>query len=164
MGDYIWKDVVGYMDANYRTIARAESRAVGGFSFGGQGALSLGLTHPEVFRVVGAHSPSLRGADGSIGFMDDWNWYNQFDPIWQVQTTDQARKIALWIDVATEDDKVRKCGPESDRCVESFHALLVSKGVAHEWRDRWPGSHEGSYWMAHLPDYLAWYSSVLVAQ
>ena len=163
-GDYIWKDVVNYIDSNYRTIARRESRAIGGFSFGGQGALSLALAHPEVFKVVGGHSPSLRGADGSIGFMNDPKWYDAFDPIWLVQNTDHARELAIWMDVATGDDKVRDCGEGSDRCVEAFHALLVSKGIPHAWQDQWPGPHEGTYWQGHLSDYLAWYSSQLVGE
>jgi enterochelin esterase-like enzyme len=163
-GDYIWKDVVNYIDSNYRTIPRRESRAIGGFSFGGQGALSLALTHPEVFKVVGGHSPSFRGADNSISFMNDWNWFNQFDPIWLTQNTDHAKQLSLWLDVATGDDKVRTCGAGSDRCVEAYHTLLVDKGIPHEWHDTWPGPHEGTYWQGHLPDYLAWYSSQLIGQ
>jgi len=86
-GDYIWQDVVNYVDKNYRTIPQRTSRAIGGFSLGGQGALSLALTHPEVFAMVGAHSPSFRGADGSIPYINDWNWFNPFDPIWLVKNT-----------------------------------------------------------------------------
>lgn len=163
-GDYIWKDVVNYVDSNYRTIAQRQSRAIGGFSFGGQGALSLGLTHPEVFAVVGAHSPSLRAADGSIASMNDPNWYDRFDPIWLVENTGSARQLAIWMDVAFGDDKVRECGPESDRCVEAFHTLLVEKGIPHEWHDQWPGPHELTYWQGHLDDYLTWYSAHLIGQ
>ncbi len=163
-GDYIWKDVVDYIDANYRTVPRREARAIGGFSFGGQGALSLGLTHPEVFKIIGANSPSFRGADGSIGFLNDWNWFNQFDPIWLAENTQSWKELAIWMDVAASDDQVRNCGANSDRCVEAFHTLLVSKGVPHEWHDNWAGSHDGTYWQAHLPDYLAWYSSQFLAQ
>lgn len=163
-GDYIWKDLVNYVDTNFRTIARRESRAIGGFSFGGQGALSLSLTHPDVFKVVGAHSPSFRAADGSIGFMNDPEWYNQFDPIWLVKNKTSASQLTIWMDVATGDDKVRNCGPGSDRCVEAFHDLLAAKGIAHEWHDQWAGPHEGSYWQEHLPDYMAWYSAHLMGQ
>ncbi len=163
-GDFIWSDTVKYVDTNYRTLPARESRAIGGFSYGGQGALSLALMHPEVFRVVGGHSPSFRGADGSIGFINDWNWFNQFDPIWLVQNTTHAQQLAIWLDVASGDDKVRECGQGSDRCVEAFHALLNSKGIAHEWHDQWPGPHELSYWESHVPDYMAWYSSQLVGQ
>ncbi|MEW5719654.1 MAG: alpha/beta hydrolase-fold protein, partial [Chloroflexota bacterium] len=48
-GDYVWRDVVEYVDANYRTLPRGASRAIGGLSSGGQSALMLALTHPKVF-------------------------------------------------------------------------------------------------------------------
>lgn len=161
-GDYIWRDVVNYVDSNYRTVPRRESRAIGGYSFGGQGALSLSLTHPEVFKVVGAHSPSFRGADGSLPMITDWNWFNQFDPIWLVQNTNNARQLTIWMDVALNDVTARNCGPGSDRCVMAFHNLLVAKGIAHDWHGDWTGTHEGyTYWMYHISDYLQWYSSKL---
>ena len=164
-GDYIWQDVVNYVDANYRSLPRRESRVIGGFSLGGQGALSLSLAQPQVFKIVGAHSPSFRGADGSIPYINDWNWFNPFDPIWLVRNTNNARELTLWLDVAYGDDKVRDCGEGSDRCVMAFHDLLVSKNISHEWHDTWPGNHEGySYWSPHLPDYLRWYSSKLAGQ
>ena len=163
-GDYIWKDVVRYVDSAYRTLPRRESRAIGGFSFGGQGAFSLGLTHPEVFKAVGGHSPSFRQADGAIDFMNDPNWFNQFDAVWLVKNTDAAKQLSIWMDVAVGDDKVRNCGEGSDHCVEAFHALLAAQGIAHAWQDQWPGPHEGSYWQGHLPDYMAWYSSQLIGE
>ncbi|MBM3127846.1 MAG: hypothetical protein FJ009_04325 [Chloroflexi bacterium] len=164
-GDYIWQDVVNYVDKNYRTIPNRASRAIGGFSLGGQGALSLSLSHPEIFSVVGAHSPSFRGADGSIPYINDWNWFNQFDPIWLVKNTNNARELTLWLDVASGDDKVRECGAGSDRCVLAFHDLLVAKNIPHEWRGDWSGSHEGfTYWARHIGDYLRWYSAQVVGQ
>ncbi len=161
-GDYIWQDVVSYTDASFRTLQQPQSRAIGGFSLGGQGALSLALNHPDVFKIVGAHSPSFRGADGSIPFINDWNYFNQYDPIWLVQNKDTASRLAIWLDVGMDDDKVRKCGPGSDRCVEAFHELLAARSIPHEWHGSWPGPHEGAYWAAHIPEYLAWYSSQLV--
>lgn len=164
-GDAIWADAVNYVDANYRTLRQVSSRAIGGFSLGGQGALSLALLHPEVFKIVGGHSPSFRGADGSIPFIDDWNYFNQFDPIWLVENTDTGRQLTLWMDVGTDDDRVRNCGPGSNRCVEAFHELLLARGMPHDWHDTWPGPHEGTaYWGPHIPDYLIWYSSKLAAQ
>ena len=52
-GDYVWKDVVNYADATYRTLTGRESRAIGGLSAGGQAAYALALTHPDVFSIAG---------------------------------------------------------------------------------------------------------------
>jgi S-formylglutathione hydrolase FrmB len=45
-GDYIAQDLVRYVDSNYRTLPDRSSRAIGGLSAGGQGALTAAFTHP----------------------------------------------------------------------------------------------------------------------
>ena len=55
--DYIFRDLVGYIDANYRTIARPESRGIAGHSMGGYGAVVLGMKHADVFGALYALSP-----------------------------------------------------------------------------------------------------------
>jgi len=57
--DYIVKDLLGHVDANYRTIARREGRAINGLSMGGFGGLMLGLKHPDMFCSIGSHSGAL---------------------------------------------------------------------------------------------------------
>jgi enterochelin esterase-like enzyme len=156
-GDYIWKDVVGYIDANYRTLPQRASRAIGGLSAGGQAAFMLALTHPEVFSIAGGHSLSLRGADGSIPFFGTRNYFKQYDPAWLVENTDTWRKLTLWIDVGADDHQWG--GP-----IHDFHALLVASHVPHDWIDTWPGDHDNNYWSAHIIDYLNWYASKLVGQ
>jgi putative tributyrin esterase len=54
--DFVVKDLVSYIDANYRTIASRQGRAVAGVSMGGWGAMLLGLKHHPVFGSVGAMS------------------------------------------------------------------------------------------------------------
>ena len=53
---YVIRDVVGYVDAAYPTIAREGGRAVLGKSSGGFGAIHLALTHPGVFCAFASHS------------------------------------------------------------------------------------------------------------
>jgi S-formylglutathione hydrolase FrmB len=53
---YTVRDVVGFLDANYRTIAREGGRAVFGKSSGGFGSLHLCLEHPGVFAAFASHS------------------------------------------------------------------------------------------------------------
>ncbi len=57
--DAIIKDVVGHVDANFRTIAKREGRAINGLSMGGYGGLMLGLKHPDMFCAIGSHSGAI---------------------------------------------------------------------------------------------------------
>jgi S-formylglutathione hydrolase FrmB len=57
--DHIIQDVIGHVDANYRTIARREGRAIAGLSMGGFGALALGLRHSPLFISLGSTSGAL---------------------------------------------------------------------------------------------------------
>jgi S-formylglutathione hydrolase FrmB len=58
---YIASELVDYVDANYRTIASPQSRAIAGISMGGRIATMTALQHPQRFGIVGAFSAALRG-------------------------------------------------------------------------------------------------------
>jgi S-formylglutathione hydrolase FrmB len=57
--DYLVKDLIGHIDATYRTIAHREGRAINGLSMGGYGGIMLGLRHPDLFCSIGSHSGAL---------------------------------------------------------------------------------------------------------
>ncbi len=65
--DYVTRDVVGYVDAHYRTLASAASRGITGHSMGGYGALMLAFRHPDVFSNVYGMSPCCTILDADIG-------------------------------------------------------------------------------------------------
>lgn len=54
---YLTVDAVDFVDHEYRTLARAGSRAVLGQSSGGIGALTAALLRPDVFGAFAAHAP-----------------------------------------------------------------------------------------------------------
>jgi pimeloyl-ACP methyl ester carboxylesterase len=62
--DYIVRDVVGYVDSHYRTLAQVESRGITGHSMGGFGALNIAMRHPDVFSAVYSMSPGLFDENG----------------------------------------------------------------------------------------------------
>lgn len=66
--DFTTKDLVSYIDRNYRTLGQASSRGIAGYSMGGYGALKLGMKHPETYSAVYAMNPGVLGwaADLSI--------------------------------------------------------------------------------------------------
>jgi enterochelin esterase-like enzyme len=53
---FLAKDLVGYVDSHYRTIANRASRGLAGHSMGGYGTLRLGMKHPEVYSSIYAMS------------------------------------------------------------------------------------------------------------
>ncbi len=55
--DFTVYDVVSYVDKNFRTIAKRESRGITGHSMGGAGALKIAMHHPEIFSSVYALNP-----------------------------------------------------------------------------------------------------------
>ncbi|WP_457940336.1 alpha/beta hydrolase [Mesorhizobium sp. 10J20-29] len=69
--DYIADDLVGHVDAEFRTIAREGSRAVVGHSMGGYGALHLAISRPGVFSVIWSMSPCCLAATDDFGFGND---------------------------------------------------------------------------------------------
>ncbi|MCE2594385.1 effector binding domain-containing protein [Motilimonas cestriensis] len=86
--DYILKDVIPYVEANYRTN---QQRGIAGSSMGGYGALNFAINYPELFSGVYAMSPALVGehwlsnmktdaqlADINAGLSkpkDQWSWW-----------------------------------------------------------------------------------------
>lgn len=151
-GDYVTYDVVNTIDQRYRTLARPESRAIGGLSMGGLGALNLAFQHPDVFGVVGGHSPSVRlKPDPMLWFLkgDDF-WKN--NPVWLAHHQPGLERLKIWIDDGSEDVWLPN--------IEAVHDALLEEGLHPSWHV-FPGPHEAEYWIEHLPDYLRFYGAAL---
>jgi len=54
---FITRELVEYVDAHYRTLARPESRGLAGHSMGGYGTMRLAMKAPGVFSSIYAMSP-----------------------------------------------------------------------------------------------------------
>lgn len=52
--DYFVRDLVPYIDANFRTIPHRHARAVDGFSLGGFQSIKIAAQHPELFCSAGS--------------------------------------------------------------------------------------------------------------
>lgn len=72
--DFITKDLVSYIDNNYRTIKNSKSRGLSGHSMGGFGAINIGMKYSEIFGYVYSMNPGLFNEDGlekAIFFNED---------------------------------------------------------------------------------------------
>ncbi len=135
-GDRLVNLVVPSIDANYRTLADAPHRAVGGLSRGGGWAVHMFLTEYTMFGVVGLHSPVVFDGDASnlektIAGMPAGSWPR------------------LWIDGGDQDSGLSG--------IRWFEGLLTEYGVPHTFR-LYTGDHSEPYWTAHIEEYLTWYT------
>jgi S-formylglutathione hydrolase FrmB len=152
-GDYVTRDLRRQVDATYRTLPDASHRAIGGLSMGGAGALQLAFNHPDIFGVVGAHSPSLHLDDGTFAAIyGTGSDFEQREPMDLASSAPDIEALKIWIDVGEEDPWL-----ERD---EVLHDRLVERGIAHNWNVQ-AGGHDGDYWTQSLPAYLHFYDSVL---
>ena len=65
--DFTSKELVNFIDDNFRTLAKRGSRGLAGHSMGGFGAIKLGMLYPAVFSSIYALSPALLGLEKDIG-------------------------------------------------------------------------------------------------
>jgi len=56
--DFVTRDLVHCIDAEYRTIPNRTSRGIAGHSMGGHGAIRLAMKHPELHSALYAMSPA----------------------------------------------------------------------------------------------------------
>ncbi len=54
--DYIIKEIVPFVDSNFKTLNKPASRCIIGKSSGGYGAMWLAMRHPDIFGLMATHS------------------------------------------------------------------------------------------------------------
>jgi enterochelin esterase-like enzyme len=151
-GDYVVQDLVAHVDGTYRTLPLGPRRAIGGLSMGGSGGLVHAFTHPTIFGVVGAHSPSMREDNSVVTILGRGAEFAARDPVSLARTAAGIERVRIWIDLGTED----QFRPRA----EALQAALRERGVPHQWTV-WPGYHSEEYWTEHVPDYVRYYGQAL---
>ena len=81
------KELVAYVDKNYRTLATRESRGIAGHSMGGYGAFKIGMLHPEVFSSIYALSPGLVAMVKEFGSNS-----NSYKEVQSIKTVEELKK------------------------------------------------------------------------
>ena len=139
--EYKFEDVfiqllIPQIDATYRTLTDVSQRAIGGLSRGGAWAIRLGTRHPNIFGIIGGHSPAIFYAD------------MQTLP-GRVLSIPSDQLPRIWLDAGDSDSEYET--------VTSFEQFLSKNNIPHEWHE-YVGWHEEAYWSAHVEEYLRWYA------
>lgn len=182
---YMVQDLIGWVDATYRTIATRDGRGIAGLSMGGFGALQLALRHQDLFAAAASHSGidallyagPVPYAKGTVQLVKDprgWGahvgrigpWVRAiFGPAlarWQAHdpaslaTALAPGKLALYLDCGTEDEFMLQHG------AAYLHDVLADRGIEHTYFIG-PGQHDFAFWGPRLPHSLAFFREHLTA-
>lgn len=127
-------------DTGYCLWGAPDGRAIGGISRGGFWAFSIAMRHPDYFTALGGHSPHF----------DPDHVGPDVNPLSLAASTALLKSgLRIWMDNAAMDP----VGPMVERMAETLEA----RGVGHDYVIHPTGTHEMPYWMAHVPEYLAFY-------
>jgi enterochelin esterase-like enzyme len=125
--DFLARDLVAYVDANYRTVASPAARAIAGLSMGGMYASSTGLRYPHVFGNVGAFSAAAaRTATDAAAASDAMPYF--------------------YLSCGTLDNLL----PAS----RQLRALVKERNLPHEYHEIPGFDHSWSFWDPQIDHYF----------
>jgi enterochelin esterase-like enzyme len=137
-GDDLIKDLMPQVEASFRTINRADSRAMAGLSMGGSHTIRYGLTHPELFHYVGVFSMGL----GMGANRDDVARYEAAN---EAALKRGAREFKLvYYAMGKEDFLYATVAPT--------RAMLDRQGIRHVFNES-GGGHTWINWRRYLNDF-----------
>ena len=142
---FVSKELIAYIDANFKTRKDSKARAVTGNSMGGHGAMYLAFRHQDVFGNVGAMSGGvdIRPFPGNWHISKRLGTIEEYPENWEKNTvinlTHLLKPGSLNI--------IFDCG-SGDFFYEvncNLHKKLLAEKIPHEFISR-PGGHNWPYW------------------
>ncbi len=157
--DFFFKELIPYIEKQYRTKTDKRSRAIAGLSMGGGGTFVYALHHPEMF----SSACPLSAYVGPFNLEDTkrmmlrnntdltdstvTNYFNRYSVLPLVNNMpDEQKKAVRWYIDCGDDDFLY----EGNALV---HIAMRKKDIPHEYRVR-NGGHTWTYWRASLPKVL----------
>ncbi|MCX6138177.1 MAG: alpha/beta hydrolase-fold protein [Ignavibacteriales bacterium] len=152
--DYMVKELIPYIDQNYRTIPTRWHRGVDGFSLGGYTSMNLATKHPDMFASAGGYDGTLMWLDfddpSSSNPNDDmYLTDSMFDPLFgkprdipYAKRYNPANNIAYASPAAlTQLKRIRfmlhsgATGASNRTVTQHVVDLLAVKGIVNEFAD-----------------------------
>lgn len=142
---YISKELIGYIDSHYATIANRYGRAITGLSMGGHGALYLAFKHLDLFGAAGSMSGGvdLRPFPDSFGIEQVLGKYSEYPQRWEQNSVInmvyllKPNSLAITFDCGSSDFLFA--------ANKALHEKLLERNIPHDFTVR-PGAHTWDYW------------------
>lgn len=154
---FVAKELVEWVDANYPTQQRRESRAITGLSMGGHGALWLSTRHKDTFGAAGSTS----GGVDIRPFPKSWEMEKMLGKEKKFPERWESHTVMTVVDSLKDGELaiIFDCGNEDffSEVNRQLHEKLLKKGIKHDYIVR-PGKHNAAYWSNSLPYQLLFFS------
>lgn len=142
---FVSKELVGYIEQNFKVNTNKNHRAITGLSMGGHGALYLALRHQDVFGAVGstAGGVDFRPFPTKWEIKDRLGEYAHNKEKWDQNTVYemlylyQPKSLEIFIDCGTEDF--------FHTVNERLHERMKYLNIPHHYLTL-PGGHNWKYW------------------
>lgn len=138
------KELVTYVDKNYKTINDLKYRAIMGLSMGGHGALYLSIRHPETYGAA----CSMSGGVDFRPFPTEWELKDRFGSLLFHRKDWDKYVVTEMVDSIPKNlHFMFDCGLDDFffPVNRTFHEKLLKAGVKHDYIER-PGGHDWTYW------------------
>jgi enterochelin esterase-like enzyme len=129
-GQDLLEDVIPYVEKNFRTLAGADNRALGGLSMGGGQTVQIGFTHPDTFHYLVIMSAGSQ-ANPETTYAEFFNG-------------GYKKLKLLWMGIGKDDTLV---GPSA----KTLDEALTKANIKHTFQIG-EGRHEWVVWRHHLRD------------
>jgi len=133
------KDVIPYIEENYRVKEGRENRALGGLSRGANWAMQIGLNYPEMFGSLGMHSLAI-STTYEAGEIE--GWLDEIEP---------GEIPRIYLDHGDEEFDLLK------NSIAEFMSYLDERGFEYEF-NVFLGEHDEVYWSSYIDRYLLFYA------
>ena len=131
-------EIVKFIDSNYKTIAKKQSRAICGLSMGGFHTLYISLNNPDMFGYSGMFSAAIGVSDASVSPM-----YQDFDK--KLETYFSKKPSLLWIGCGNTDFL--------SQANRDFVKKLEENKYPHEYLEN-GGGHIWRNWRIYLTEFV----------
>lgn len=147
---YVAKELVGWIDARYKTIADRSGRAITGLSMGGHGALYLAFRHQDVFGAAG----STAGGVDIRPFPLNWDMQKRLGSYADEPERWESHTVINLVHLLTPNSLsiIIDCGADDFfyGVNEALHSKLAERNIPHTYLTG-PGAHNWDYWRTSIP-------------
>lgn len=142
---FVSRELVSYIDKNYKTIPQRTHRAITGLSMGGHGGLYLAIRNKEVYGAAGSTSGGVdfrpfptkweivKRLGDTLCCRENWDKHAVINVVDSLKN----KELSLIVDCGTGDFFLQ--------VNRNFHQKLLDRKIEHDYTER-PGVHNNNYW------------------